>query len=200
MADVLNVMGKQTVAGLQMSFSRPDSEGHGDLRRRVLSEDEVSEGVRLDIGFTPSDQLDSYVRRSNGFDRPRVFSQLVASRGYKEDGSVDVEMDEAGRRIRRSSYEPVTKSYNSDLRFPLLDSFPEIFRGDDDGKPLTESVNIISSLSTDSSVSGKLKQLRSTVIRSIALEDRETLGNDLMEMADEYHEGWSSGSDEGEDD
>ncbi|KAL2181533.1 tubulin domain-containing protein [Thermothelomyces heterothallicus CBS 202.75] len=199
MADVLNVMGKQTVAGLQMSFSRPDSEGRGDLRRSVLSEDALSEGVRLDIGFTPSDQLDSYVRRSNGFDRPRVFSQIVASRGYKEDGSVDVEMDEAGRRIRRSSYEPVTKSYYSDLRFPLLDSFPEIFRGDDD-KPLTEFVNIISSLSTDSSVSGKLKQLRSTVMRSIALEDRETLGNDLMEMADEYHEGWSSGSDEGEDD
>jgi hypothetical protein len=49
-------------------------------------------------------------------------------------------------------------------------------------------------------VSNKLKQLRSTVIRSISLEDRETLGNELMEMADEYHEGWSTGSDDGEDD
>ncbi|KAL2164364.1 hypothetical protein VTH06DRAFT_3580 [Thermothelomyces fergusii] len=204
MADVLNLMGKQTVAGLQMSFARPGSEGHGKLRRRVLSEDGLSEGVRLDIGFAPSDQLDPAVRRSSASDRPRVFSQLIASRGFQEDGGVDhIEMDEAGRRIRRSSYEPVTKSYDSDLQFPLLDSFPEIFRDDDDddgGKPLTESVSIISSLSTDSSVSGKLKQLRSTVIRSIALEDRETLGNDLMEMADEYHEGWSSGSDEGEDD
>lgn len=81
----------------------------------------------------------------------------------------------------------------------MLDSFPEIFRGDDD-EPLTESLNITSSLSTDSSVARKLKQLRSTVIRSIGLEDRETLGNELMEMADEYHEGWSSGSDDGEDD
>jgi hypothetical protein len=49
-------------------------------------------------------------------------------------------------------------------------------------------------------VSSRLKHLRTTVIRSIGLEDRETLGNELMEMADEYHEGWSSGSDDGEDD
>jgi len=37
------------------------------------------------------------------------------------------------------------------------------------------------------------------VARSILLEDREALSNDLAEMAEEYHEGWSSGSDEGED-
>lgn len=55
-------------------------------------------------------------------------------------------------------------------------------------------------MSTDSSVFSKLKTLRSTVVRSFGLEDRETLGNELMEMADEYHEGWSSGSDDGEDD
>ncbi|KAK3295831.1 tubulin domain-containing protein [Chaetomium fimeti] len=198
MADVLNVMGKQSVAGLQMSFARPGSEGQEDTRQRKLSEEELSEGVQLDIRFAPSYQLDSYAR-SNGFDRPRVFSQLVASRGYEEEESENGERDEAGRRVRRSSYEPVTKSCTTDLRFPLLDSFPEIFRDDDD-EPLAESLNITSSLSTDSSVANKLKQLRSTVIRSIGLEDRETLGNDLMEMADEYHEGWSSGSDEGEDD
>lgn len=92
-----------------------------------------------------------------------------------------------------------THSYNSALQFPLLDSFPDIFR-DDKGEPLTGAVSITSSLSTDSSVSRKLKSLRSTVLRSISIEDRETLGNDLMEMADEYHEGWSSGSDDGEDD
>ncbi|KAH6849834.1 Misato segment II tubulin-like domain-containing protein [Chaetomium sp. MPI-CAGE-AT-0009] len=197
-ADVLNVMGKQSVAGLQMSFAQPGSQGQEDARQRKLSEEELSEGVQLDIRFAPSYQLDSYTR-SNGFSRPRVFSQLVASRGYEEEESENVERDEAGRWVRRSSYEPVTKSCTTDLRFPLLDSFPDIFRGDDD-EPLTESLNITSSLSTDSSVASKLKQLRSTVIRSIGLEDRETLGNDLMEMADEYHEGWSSGSDEGEDD
>ena len=55
------------------------------------------------------------------------------------------------------------------------------------------------SLTADTSVSGRLTALRATVTRSIAIEDREALSNDLAEMAEEYHEGWSSGSDEGDD-
>ena len=92
-----------------------------------------------------------------------------------------------------------TNSYTSQLRFPLLDSFPQIFR-DQEEEPIKDHINITTSLSTDSSVSEKLKMLRTSVVRSIGLEDREMIGNDLAEMADEYHEGWSSGSDEGEDD
>ena len=65
---------------------------------------------------------------------------------------------------------------------------------------LEERVSVAASLSTDTAVSDRLKLLRTTVTRSIGLEDRETLSNDLAEMADEYHEGWSSGSDEGDDD
>lgn len=109
MADVLNTMGKQSVAGLQMSFApaQPE-EGQKDVRQRKLTEEELSEGVQLDLRFTPSDQLEAY-SRSNGFDKPRVFSQLVASRGYGDEQVEPVEIDEAGRRVRRSSYEPVTK-------------------------------------------------------------------------------------------
>ncbi|KAJ4304294.1 mtDNA inheritance, partitioning of the mitochondrial organelle [Collariella sp. IMI 366227] len=201
MADVLNVMGKQSVAGLQMGFAKAEA-GQGpekDARQRKLTEEELSEGVQLDLRFTPSDQLEAY-SRLNGFNRPpRVFSQLVASRGYGDEEPEDVEVDERGRRVRRSGYEPVTKSYTSALKFPLLDSYPEIFK-DDDGEALADSINVTTSLSTDSSVSKRLSNLRSTVIRSIGVEDREQIGNDLMEMADEYHEGWSSGSDTGEDD
>jgi hypothetical protein len=109
MAETLNIMGKQSVAGLQMSFAQPEAEGQAaDKRQKKLSEEELSAGVQLDIRFTPSDQLDSY-SRSNGFDKPRVFSQLVASRGYGDEESEEVEKDEAGRRVRRSAYEPVTK-------------------------------------------------------------------------------------------
>ena len=69
-----------------------------------------------------------------------------------------------------------------------------------DEKEEEDGANITTSLSTDSSVSTTLKLLRTAVARSIGLEDRETIGNDLAEMADEYHEGWSSGSDDGMDD
>jgi hypothetical protein len=43
-----------------------------------------------------------------------VFSQLIASRGYGDEEAeeaAEVEMDEQGRRVRRSAYEPVTKRY-----------------------------------------------------------------------------------------
>jgi hypothetical protein len=89
--------------------------------------------------------------------------------------------------------------YHTSLGFPLLDSFPQIFR-DEEGEALEGFVNVAASLSTDASVYDSLKRLRMTVTRAIGMEDREELGNDLAEMAEEYHEGWSSGSDEGEDD
>lgn len=108
MAEVLNVMGKQNVAGLQMSFSRQGSDARKDTRQGKLSEEELSEGVQLDIRFMPSDRLESY-SRSNGASKPRVFSQVIASRGYGEDEADDEEVDDTGRRVRRSAYEPVTK-------------------------------------------------------------------------------------------
>lgn len=91
------------------------------------------------------------------------------------------------------------RRYRSTLSYPLPDSFPHIFR-DGKGEELKENVAVTTSLSTDAALSGRLKSLRSTVTRLFGVEDRETLSNELAEMADEYHEGWSSGSDSGEDD
>ncbi|KAK0623580.1 tubulin domain-containing protein [Immersiella caudata] len=208
MAATLNTMGKQTIAGLQMSFSSPAHESSStDTRRNnKLTEDEMTEGVTLDIKFTPSDQLDPTYSRRNEFSNKtsKVFSQLIVLRGYPPaelDAEGDTEMDHEERalRRRRNPSEPITRSYTSDLRFPILDSFPQIFR-QESGEALAENINITGGLSTNSSTSDRLKQLRTTVTRSIGLEDRETIGNDLAEMADEYHEGWSSGSDEGDDD
>ncbi|KAK3340940.1 tubulin nucleotide-binding domain-like protein [Neurospora tetraspora] len=222
LADTLNAMGKQNVASLGMSFAPPPTEEEeegmdwtNDLRQRQLVNQKSSghaavlakenpEGVFLDINFTPSDQLD-YVRRRGGGDdnRPRVFSQVLTSRGYEvnEQAQEAKEAEEDERFRRKSSYEPVTRSYHTSLRFPLLDSFPQIFR-DDNGEPLKRGggLNVTSSLSTDASVCKRLKLLGTTVVRSIGMEDREQLGNELAEMADEYHEGWSSGSDDGDDD
>lgn len=91
------------------------------------------------------------------------------------------------------------RSYRSELSFPILDSYPTVFRGKH-GKPVTERMGIRTSLSTDTSVMAKVKGLRTAVIRSIGLEDRETIGNELAEIAEGYKEGWSSGSDDDDDD
>lgn len=46
----------------------------------------------------------------------------------------------------------------------------------------------------------KVKGLRSAVIRYISVDERETVGNELADIAEGYKEGWSSGSDDDEDD
>ncbi|KAK4204417.1 tubulin domain-containing protein [Triangularia verruculosa] len=198
--ETLDLTGKQKVAGLQFSVNSSPIE-------------DLSSGLQLDLNMSSSasDQIDAYPLRSRSKRTPRVFSQLVTSRGYhspEETQGVE-ELDEKGRRIRKSAYEPITKTYSTSLAFPILDSFPEIFavekeEDDNDDKIDTKEeqtvVRITTSLSTDSGVCARLRKLKDTVIKSIGLEDREALGNDLAEMADEYHEGWSSGSDSGEDD
>ncbi|KAK3990240.1 tubulin domain-containing protein [Cladorrhinum sp. PSN332] len=210
LADTLNTLGGQRIARLQMGWEKVEEEeeegedGNRDVRmsKRKLTEEELSEGVKLGIKFDTSDRLDHYGGRRDrrGEDEyPRVFSQVVGARGYDDDEEEPVEKDERGRRMRRSQYEPVTASWTTPLAFPILDSFPGVFRDEDD-EPLNRAVNITTGLSADSSVYKRLKALRESTISSIAIEDRESLGNDLMEMADEYHEGWSSGSDDGEDD
>ncbi|KAK0732838.1 tubulin domain-containing protein [Apiosordaria backusii] len=185
--ETLDLTGKQKVAGLQFSVNASPIE-------------DLSEGVQLDMSLSGSggDQIDAYSMRGRDERMPRVFSQLVTTRG--------------GRRVRRSAYEPITKTYSTSLAFPILDSFPEIFTverddDEDDGKDEKKeeegremTVRITTSLSTDSSVCTRLRRLKDTVIKSIGLEDREMIGNELAEMAEEYHEGWSSGSDSGEDD
>lgn len=132
LADTLNAMGKQNVASLGMSFAAPPSEedeadqGSKDLRQRQLGGKQTKsghaavmakenpEGVFLDINFTPSDQLDHVRRRGPGGDsRPRVFSQVITSRGYEVDDEAQEakEAEEDERFRRKSSYEPVTRRY-----------------------------------------------------------------------------------------
>ncbi|KAJ4391767.1 mtDNA inheritance, partitioning of the mitochondrial organelle [Gnomoniopsis smithogilvyi] len=194
--DSLNTHGKQTVANLQMSFSDVQDVPHNEN-----AGDEAKDGLKLDMDFRPADEMVDGSRIRNGFhSAPKIFSQVLASRGDRaKDAAAEDEGDEDDRMRRRGQGETISRKYQSTLSYPLLDSFPEIFR-DEDGEALQSNIAITTSLSTDAELSSKLRGLRSTVTRFIGLEDRETLGNELAEMADEYHEGWSSGSDFGDDD
>jgi hypothetical protein len=80
----------------------------------------------------------------------------------------------------------------------MLDSYPRIFQ-DREGGRIREPLSMRTVLSTDSSVTDKMKGLRTTVLRSIGVEDREDIGNELAEISESYKEGWSSGSDDDDD-
>ncbi|KAI2470565.1 tubulin nucleotide-binding domain-like protein [Annulohypoxylon bovei var. microspora] len=229
MTDLLNVFGKQTIANLEMSIletpkphqngtngSTDDTNGgtnglsglngRGENIRslhetRMDIGDESESGSQqgaatLDIDLSsPQDlNLDISGRRQK---KRHIFSQVLADRGLEslEPANNDRELREQFGIRRR----PKVHNYRSRVAFPIIDSYPKIFR-DSYGHPVRENISIKTALSTDSTVTDKIKAMRNNVVRSIGVEDRETIGNELAEIADSYKEGWSSDSDEDDDD
>ncbi|KAJ3511435.1 hypothetical protein NM208_g15433 [Fusarium decemcellulare] len=86
--------------------------------------------------------------------------------------------------------------YDSPLRFPLLDAYPQIYP-QIAGQP---DVGVQTTLSTNSSMVRRIRHLRSEATRLVGVNEREDLSNGLAELADAYQEGWLSGSDEDDDD
>ncbi|KAL8294234.1 hypothetical protein RB597_008017 [Gaeumannomyces tritici] len=216
MAEWLNVMGKQTIATLQMDVvhDEPD-DSSSDPRQRpdVLkkyaidggdeydgNEDTVegARGVDLPIDFTTHDEFASPSRQNGHKSRRHIFGQTVSVRGIPPSEDAPAQ-DRRFARQHQGSGKAAVRSYFSDLRFPQPDSFPSIF-STASGEASKGALPVIGSLTTDSATSDRLKLLRTNVARSIGVEDREALSNELAQMAEEYHEGWSSGSDDGDDD
>ncbi len=81
------------------------------------------------------------------------------------------------------------------LSFPLLDSFPHIFAHSSE----SPSLGVSTSLSTETTVALRIKNLQYIVNRAIGIDEREALSNSLGEIAEGYQEGWDSGSDEDDD-
>lgn len=87
--------------------------------------------------------------------------------------------------------------YHSRLRFPLLDSFPDIFVERSDQ---SQTIDVQASLSTTSRVSGRVKSLQRVVGAMMGMMEREALSNGLGEIGENYEEGWHSGPDDDSDD
>jgi hypothetical protein len=77
----------------------------------------------------------------------------------------------------------------------LLDSFPHIYAH----PSATSSLGVSTSLSTDTTVALRIKNLQYVVGRAVGVDEREALSNSLGEIAEGYEEGWDSGSDSDDD-
>ncbi|CAJ2506886.1 Uu.00g080720.m01.CDS01 [Anthostomella pinea] len=229
MTDLLNVFGKQTIANIEMSsVGKPKSQQNGanggglalNGRGEHISSayDDVPEDgsetgsqkgmLSLDVDLSSPQDLSLDPGRRRGRKR-HVFSQVQTYRGPEDPEDKrkeDENSREAGYGMRRRTK---VHDYRSTVPFPIIDSYPKIFRDvrrsttdaddEDDDKPPREFLPMRTALSTDTSVMNKVKALRTAVVRSIGLEDRETVGNELAEIAEGYREGWDSGSDEDDD-
>ncbi|KAI1755368.1 tubulin domain-containing protein [Xylaria castorea] len=218
MADLLNVFGRQTIANIEMSPINPPNptrNGASDItnltnsRGELLSSlhgssvDDGSESgsqkgtasLEVDLSSPQDLRLESGTRGSR---KRYVFSQVQTYRGPEIEKVAADDKDDIARGRLGMRRRPKVHNYDSELAFPILDSYPKIFR-DSNGNAVKEHMAMRTSLSTDTSVMAKVRGLRTTVIRSIGLEDREMIGNELAEIAEGYKEGWSSGSDDDDD-
>ena len=126
--------------------------------------------------------------------RTHVFSAIEALRGPWRPKD---EIEDANTESRnRFSNGPRTISYQSPLLFPMLSSYPKIFRFDD--RP--EKLAVKATLSTSTKVADQVRELERIARRLIGIEEREALCDGLARIAEEYEEGWSGGDDSDDDD
>ncbi|KAF2864965.1 tubulin domain-containing protein [Massariosphaeria phaeospora] len=198
--DSFNSTGKRRIAKLEMSVADPDVLAEKSEQRIAQAEkagsttSRPSEGDdelnRFDIDAFTKDYRITPSRPSK---KEHIFGRAEASRGdwhIPEEG--------AGRDPRDGfNHGPALQRFSAPLLFPLLDSFPSIF---DVGSGQANKVAVYSGLTTSTAVANQVRSIEQLVRRMAGLEERETLCDGLQTIAEEYDEGWDSGSDSDEDD
>ncbi|KAK5055970.1 hypothetical protein LTR84_012520 [Exophiala bonariae] len=196
--DILNTNGKQNLFELHASINHPNdsSNDHGSDQlangNGAASADPTSS--LLDIDYSPS----------------RNSADSLATKGYHIFGQVESERDTTGsntsalmhtpeERLRRGlDDESVVEIFQTDLQYPVLDTFPErLFQTTRQSKG---TLNISATLVCTSGMKSRVTSLRDATSRLVPLDERENLYNDLTELATNYSIGWESGSDDDDDD
>jgi hypothetical protein len=155
-------------------------ERDGDLVMEDTDPNARDANAALDISLFPS------MSQSPRASRTHLFSRLNILRGDASGPSLTVtgHEDPSG---------PLVHSYNTNLAFPVLSSYPSIFGS------RHASLAMKASLSSNSNISTWLRALADNSI-VLGWDEREEISSELRTWADEYIEGWESGSDDDWDD
>lgn len=113
-AGLLNTMGKQSIANLQLSIRGSEEDGgvKANPGRDGVREEEGPERVQLDLDFAPPDEFAPVRgRRLSGLKKARLFSQALTDRGHDYDPSLagSSALDELIR--RRHAQHPLSRRY-----------------------------------------------------------------------------------------
>ncbi|KAF5673085.1 DML1-like protein [Fusarium heterosporum] len=182
LAESLNVNGNQPLASIHMSLA---------------STRDASEDSRVNMDFFQVGRSWSRQHVARLDTHKHVFGEILSYRDLDPLKNIDEEtpghLAPGERPIIGNS---VVRKYDSPLRFPLLDAYPQVYpqlTGQTDASMQT-------TLSTNSSIVQRVRTLRTESARLVPVNEREDLGNGLAELADAYQEGWFSGSDDDDDD
>ncbi|KAF1942911.1 mtDNA inheritance protein dml1 [Clathrospora elynae] len=198
--DTINSTGKRRIAKLGMSIADPDvlsdkssdEINHAEKVGSTVSR-ETSEGdddlTNFDIDFFTRDYRAASRLRGK---KEHIFGRAEASRGdwLLSDGSERDPHD-------RFDLGPGVQRYATSTLFPLLDSFPaSIF---DVGFGHATKLAVHAGLTTSTAVAEQIRAVEQIARRLVGIEEREALCNGLQVLAEEYDEGWDSGTDSDDD-
>ncbi|KIW66471.1 hypothetical protein PV04_05804 [Phialophora macrospora] len=199
--DTLNTAGTQNLFELHASITSSVAGANGSQnggaaeQKRGPNEKDTSDLAKpsqLDFDYSPGLATSSTARPSH------IFAQVECLRDHLESEVRPLTMSPDERLRRRLKEESVVEIFQTALQFPLLDTFPDtLFRT---GRQGQQGLDISTALVCDSRMKDRVLDLRNTTTRLLPLDERESLYNDLTEMAQSYGIGWESGSDSGADD
>ncbi|KAF4456926.1 protein DML1 [Fusarium austroafricanum] len=181
LAESLNVDGNQPLASMHMSLA-PSKDSSEDNRTNVDFFQVGRDWSRQHIA-----RLDTH---------KHVFGEILSYRDLDPLENADEKPGHLAPGERPIIGNSVIRKYVSSLRLPLLDAYPQIYpqlSGHPDASAQT-------TLSTNSSLAQRIRNLRTESARLVPVNEREDLSNGLAELADAYQEGWFSGSDDDDDD
>ncbi|PKS12910.1 hypothetical protein jhhlp_000250 [Lomentospora prolificans] len=174
MSASLNLQGRHNLARLQL--------GVGDGRAATDA------SSALDVDLFDLTERKGKEPKARGGPFGRVFVQRGDRRSAEQEDAVFQAL------FDETTNNAPTSRYKSPLSYPLPDSFPKIYKLPTNDSATSLTVDTL--LSTDAQVSVSAKALRRLVLPALRGDEREVVGNALAELAEEYHEGWSSGSDD----
>ncbi|KAE8848755.1 hypothetical protein HRS9122_02771 [Pyrenophora teres f. teres] len=197
--NTINSTGKRCIAKFEMNIADPDAlsdkafdkarnaEKFGSTISRQTSEGD-SELAKFDIDVFTRDY-----RTGRGKEKKEhVFGRAEATRG-------EWSVSEASEHDPHDRFYggPAVQRYAAPLLFPLLDSFPKSMF--DVGTGTATKLAVHTGITTSTAVAEQIRAVEQLVKRLVGIEEREALCNGLQVLAEEYDEGWDSGTDSDDD-
>lgn len=192
----LNGDGMRRVAACSLSVNNPDnmvehSQPNGDADIRMTNgdshgEDHDVERKKLDLDLFP-ELVPHTVTARRDARHAHIFSRIESLRGPWKSAT---ELQESQERLnnRYAAHDPRTSLHQTTLLFPLLSSYPSIFRFP--GRP--QKLAIDASLATSTAIADQIRRIEAVSRRVVGIDEREALCDGLAAMAEEYEDGWSS--------
>ncbi|KAF2124767.1 mtDNA inheritance protein dml1, partial [Dothidotthia symphoricarpi CBS 119687] len=200
--DTFNSTGKRRIAKLELSVADPEvlsekvaeeaaqAEKQGSMASRKTSEGD-HELSSFDIDVFTKD----YRAATRAGRKEHVFGRAEALRGAWN--LPDNERDPRDRFDQGPAVQRYVVSFPGPVLFPLLDSFPKTMF--DVGSRHASKLAVHAGLTTSTAVADQVRAIEQLVKRLVTVNEREALCDGLQVIAEEYDEGWDSGTDSDDD-